>query len=469
MFKPVRIILYILISICTLQISASNLQLSQPILYNEPQGAFVVVNLSWEHAWHHQRNHDAAWLFFKLIADDGQVHHLPLSNEGHQQIANFSDPLSALTLEKAKDGSGLFVYVEQQYRGSVNATLKLKLNQERLKGLQLRSAQLQAFGIEMVHIPAGPFFFGSTNQRAKQHGAFYAPKAPGTRTQIKTEQALNIAPDGDLFYQNSEGYEGDQDGPLPAAFPKGTSSFYIMKYEISEGQYVEFLNSIRPDIALNRSPINVDKYYTQGGMITFNDTTYSTKFPQKPCRFLSWDNAMAFADWACLRPMTELEFTKAARGPGNPGRLDFPWGAHPKYQVQRLPDHQGRLNMVNGWDEAFLNDSTRVYFAASYYWVMDLSGSLWERLVSLGHAKGRSFKGTHGDGVLTAQGLATNTDWPTGDEDSGGVGFRGGGFYGHDREYHEYNPFSPISYRPYGGWHGTMPSIAYGTRLVRTQ
>ena len=98
---------------------------------------------------------------------------------------------------------------------------------------------------------------------------------------------------------------------------------------------------------------------------------------------------------------------------------------------------------------------------------MDLAGSLWERVITIGHDTGRAFTGTHGDGQLTAAGAA-NQGRPIAERDSGGIGFRGGGFYGYDREYHDFNPFSPVSYRPYGGWHGGMRSVAYGTRLVRS-
>ena len=125
--------------------------------------------------------------------------------------------------------------------------------------------------------------------------------------------------------------------------------------------------------------------------------------------------------------------------------------------------------MRNGWDESQLTDDNLSYFGASHYWVMDLSGSLWERMVTIGHENGRSFEGSHGDGMLSDTATATNSDWPSGTANAGGIGFRGGGYYGPWRAYHEYNPFSPIAYRPYGGWHGHDRAKAYGGRLVRTE
>lgn len=99
---------------------------------------------------------------------------------------------------------------------------------------------------------------------------------------------------------------------------------------------------------------------------------------------------------------------------------------------------------------------------------MDLAGSVWEKVVSLGHPAGRAFRGTHGDGVLKSYGLATNEDWPSGDHDGGGYGYRGGGYYERGRPDGQLNPFSPVSWRPYGAWGGAPRSIAYGFRAVRT-
>ena len=55
---------------------------------------------------------------------------------------------------------------------------------------------------------------------------------------------------------------------------------------------------------------------------------------------------------------------------------------------------------------------------------MELSGNLWERCVTIGHPKGRAFKGTHGDGNLDSSGYADVPDWPG--KDGAGGGNRGG-------------------------------------------
>ena len=35
--------------------------------------------------------------------------------------------------------------------------------------------------------------------------------------------------------------------------------------------------------------------------------------------------------------------------------------------------------------------------------------------------------------------------------DSKGFGFRGGGFYSFGRDHHDFNPYSPVAFRPYEG------------------
>lgn len=45
------------------------------------------------------------------------------------------------------------------------------------------------------------------------------------------------------------GYSGDMSGPIPAAFPKGYNAFYLMKYEISQGQLTDFFNFLDPGMA----------------------------------------------------------------------------------------------------------------------------------------------------------------------------------------------------------------------------
>ena len=80
-----------------------------------------------------------------------------------------------------------------------------------------------------------------------------------------------------------------------------------------------------------------------------------------------------------------------------------------------------------------ISDSTRAEAGSSFCGVMEMSGNVHERTVTLGNATGRVFSGTHGNGELSGDGHADVSDWPGysfGEVTSSiGSGFRGGGAY----------------------------------------
>lgn len=463
--------------ILVLPLQAANIRVSTPLFYEEGEEDYAVLNLSWDNAFSTEVNRDAAWIFFKASQQGEETRHVRVSEQGHQVISSFTGVGFDVEIKSAEDQRGIFVYPSKTYSGPIHLSLKIMLERGDLNGMNLNRMAVKAYAIEMVQIPQGPFWVGDKNPDAHAHGAIYKPDGKGNfqgLVRVDTEESrFEVSPKGDLYYQAPKKYEGDQGGTIPATYPKGVQAFYMMKYEISEGEYVAFLNSLNKSQLSARNLLLTPAYAAERQKIVWDSLQrqFYTANPARPCAYLSWDDAMAFADWACLRPMTEFEFTKAARGPRTEREIDgdFPWGNKPKEKVQRLPDEAGNLHMRNGWTEFTMNMGNLVYYGASFYRVMDLAGSKWERLVSIGHPSGRAFDGQHGDGKLTEEGFADTPKWPIGNEDAGGVGFRGGGFYGYDRAYHAYNPFSPVSYRPYGGWHGTMRQPAYGTRLVRTR
>ena len=337
---------------------------------------------------------------------------------------------------------------------------------------RLQTRGLTVHGVEMVYIPAGSFTIGSPDQDAIKRAAFYISDAEGNPNgllMINSEKEIPVGAEAGAFYYWSENelYNGDQKGPIPAAFPKGYNPFYIMKYELTQGQYADFLNTLPDAWTAERSPIGARGYYKKRGGIRIEDGVYKADNPQRPMNQLSYTDALAYTDWAALRPITELEYEKACRGPGAPLPAEFVWGNNRYDQLERYVDGM-ELVLQNGVDESQLTDATRPVFGASYYWVMDLSGSVWERVITIGNPIGRQFKGSHGDGKLSFA-KATNKDWPNSDDELGGFGYRGGGYYEPGTDYGDFNPHSPIGYRYYGAWSGGPRSIAYGYRAGRSE
>lgn len=452
---------------------ANNISISALKIEKTDQGTFIQFTLAWENAWHNAKNHDAAWLVVKFKPQDpySGARHCLLNAENHQVLAKIPSNIPDPGFKVSADNVGLFVYPGEVYRGNVQWNLRLSLN-TRGSGIgEFMAGEWQVYALEMVYVPAGAYYLGDPDTLSRTAAAFFG-NDPNSLFKVEQEDqpiAIGSQP-GQLNYRPNEPiYQGDRQGPIPAAFPKGAQAFYIQKYEITQGSYASFLNNLGAQASYFRSNFGGKDYSKSRGSLQFENDRYAAKSPNRPLNFVSWDDGCAFADWAGLRPMTELEFEKACRGPEAPIAHQFPWGSDNKKDLARFVDLDDELKLKAGNSEAQLSDQTRAVFGASYWWVMDLAGSLWERVVSIGHPSGRAYRGTHGDGRLSGYGYATNADWPFGDDErTGGYGYRGGGYYEHGKPETSFNPHSPISWRNYAAWAGGPRSIAYGFRCVRT-
>ena len=433
--------------------------------------AIVTFDLQWKNSWKNSRNHDAAWVFVKFESPGQGYVHGQLSGTSHNmRVVRYS---VKGRVKSSPELTGAFVEPISNYRGNVHWQIDLKLDKQVVNQLPA-GAVAKVYAIEMVYIPQGGFTLGDPDPVAANYSAVFSANDQGQPAGLykvaSEDQVIEVGPkSGSLYYFPGRypQYTGDRQGPIPASFPKGVDPYYMMKYEVTQGQYVHFLNSIKPDLASRLSPHTTEKYYESRGSIRFENGKYKADSPNRPCNYITWDDGALFADWAGLRPMTELEYVKAARGPATPIAHEFPWNTADKEGLGRFVDLDDELKLKEGMDEENLTEANRHQYGASYYWVMDLAGSLWEKCVSIGHPLGRAFKGTHGDGVLSADGIV-NADWPRGINEEGGYGYRGGGYYQHDKKPGEYNPHSPIAYRPYAAWSGGKRSIAYSQRYVRT-
>ena len=362
-----------------------------------------------------------------------------------------------------------------------------------------KTYKVRVFAIEMVLVPTGAFWVGSGGTESGSFTDGSWTSGATIPVKITSEDAITIGQSpGNLWGTSTSGNNSiGGAGTLPAAFPKGYNAFYIMKYEISQKQYCDFLNTLAREQQKNRIWTNIANNATSvtniyvmankpdttltyrtnivcPATITANvPITFSTITPHRAANFLCWADLCAYADWAGLRPMTELEFEKACRGrksatdtaAANVVANEWAWGNTNLYsagaytlsndgtsQEAIASQPTGTGNCHNGDHSLsgplrcgiFATSATsRQEAGASYYGVMELSGNEYERCVSVGEAtKGRAFTGTHGDGLLTTttnyEGNATNTDWPGIDttpakgvttNDATGSGFRGGSWY----------------------------------------
>lgn len=422
------------------------------------------LTVSWPNSWRNERNHDAVWI--TLRTDDATKGPVLLAATGHQA----SSPGSGATVQVAADGTGVFVAPANEHRGDISVDLILNLRDD-------PGAAMKAWAVGMVYVPAGGFDLGDDDPMALQFGAFHGQRKVDGKLQpapfaVRDESAIEVANlPGKLWYStNKQRYPGDQLGPIPAAWPKGTQAFYVMKHELRQGAYAEFLSALPKPWQDARAPLELSGQETDTCTIHRDGDRFVADAPERPCNFVSWDDTCAYLDWLSLRPMTEFEFEKAARGPRRPVAGDFPWGTDSDKDLQRTVQKTRDLAHSSVADEAGLTDANKAEHGASFYWVMDLSGSVWERCISAGHPIGRAFVGSHGDGVLAGDGTATNSDWPKTDgRDAHGIGYRGGAeYFGPKVPDNLTNPHSPVAFRTYGGWGGSYRYKTYSARGCRS-
>src|SRR5208283_3726 len=175
-------------------------------------------------------------------------------------------------------------------------------------------------------------------------GAFYAGDYTSTASlnsgtgatpwHIASENAIPVSNGGYQYVSagNSGEFATGASFTIPAAFPKGYNAFYVMKYGINEGQWVEFINSLPAAERLNRD-INDTNHKNSQNVVNRNTISCSgtpllcsTQRPARAVGFLSWMDLAAFLAWDALRPMSELEFEKMSRGPLLPSAGEYVWG-----------------------------------------------------------------------------------------------------------------------------------------------
>jgi serine/threonine-protein kinase len=184
-----------------------------------------------------------------------------------------------------------------------------------------------------------------------------------TWTRPADGMTMVYAPGGDLQMGSAQ----DDPQVLPDELPLHTvrlDSFWIDRNEVTNAQFVQFLNEQGSGGLRGSRMIVLDQGYTQVSRVGDRFATKETA-RDRPVVMVTWHGAAAYCEWAGGRLPTEAEWEYAARGPE--GNL-YPWGSTPP--DCDLANHGTCVGVP-------VNVGSRPA-GASWCGAMDMAGNVWE-------------------------------------------------------------------------------------------
>lgn len=429
-----------------LGVRANNLQITNVVATALGGGqASVAFDLSWENSWRDAENFDAAWVFLKVHVDGAPAwRHVTLAAAGTNATGFSAGDFAGLEIVVPSDRKGALIQRSTTGAGAITSLQARVVWDLAADGVSSNAAlRLRVLGIEMVYVPAGPFYVGQDTKVDSYDSTFPVTYINSPNMTLASGAGAGTIADP---YTNSAaglGRPKDITGTFNAGYPNGYNASYVMKYELTQGQFADFLNMISRDQARMHAQLR-----PTSDRLTFAGIhpDYVADAPHRAMVFNIWAygsafiHAPAYWDWAGLRPMTEMEFEKAARGPGLPVDQTYAWGGSASETYTALAsdgtaleapgaafpnaNHNALACTPDGPVRAgaFAGAATsRTKAGAGYYGILELSGNVTERVVPTGgwRASWKTavcpfFNGAHGDGELDGAGYANVAGWPNG-------------------------------------------------------
>src|SRR6266446_73100 len=203
----------------------------------------VQFNVSWENSWFLNPgsppgNYDAAWLVVKYQIGDNVWHTATLDPNPAAHIIPGGFAITVGT-NSGPRAVGVFLHRNAAGSGTAVATgvqLRWNYGSDGVADSSLITAEIHA--IEMVYVPSGSFTVGDGTAlsyfRTSTNLTPFTITSAGPISAGTATGALRVGPNN-----GSGAYS------IPNTFPNGFNSFYMMKYEVSQDQYVDFLNKTK--------------------------------------------------------------------------------------------------------------------------------------------------------------------------------------------------------------------------------
>ena len=216
----------------------------------------INYNITWENSWRtntNENNYDGCWIFAKFRkVNSSNWQHATINyvSPGTAAACGHTQPGGSTILTPA-DGKGVWMYRSAVGAGTANwANARLRWNYGVDGVLDNDSVEIRLFAVEMVYCPQAAFNLGSGGNETYH----FRDGVNDTYFPITSENSIACGANaGNLWTAGGQYWFT---GTLPAAYPKGYKAVWCMKYEISQQQYVDFLNSIDYNKYVNKNTYN---------------------------------------------------------------------------------------------------------------------------------------------------------------------------------------------------------------------
>ncbi|MDO8803790.1 MAG: SUMF1/EgtB/PvdO family nonheme iron enzyme [Elusimicrobiota bacterium] len=378
----------------------------------------------------------ADWIFVKFstaAGADGTWNHATLTGG----VVGAGAALTA-----ASDNKGVFVnHAANSDYWTAGATVTWNFGADGV--LFSNTAVVKVFAVSMVKVPSGSFVYNAGNIGGTGYNNIAGPKTVGSNA------------------------GADLPSGAAAGWPNGYNGFYIGRYEITQGQYADFLNTApsASAAALYEATVNYGHNMTSVGIYP-NKYTAVGRYAAK--NYLSVADAWSYMSWAGLRPPTEMEWEKAGRDISDTitDARTYPWGDAAPDAITYAPPNEGGTHIrkymnyyVAGMSQKVLDvgrymsgdvSRTAAETGASPWGIADLAGNVLELILNSAYTS----VPLNGTGTVA---------WPVGWPTPGGAGYglRGGSWGSGATN-------ARVSGRGYAGWTFTGRDVSVGARVART-